>query len=200
MRVLFVILVLFLAGCATDGGYREYLDALERERSERQAAAQSCETDLCRVVLGGGRGVAAPPPSPAWGLLDRLIMVGIPAAVQVQGSRDNRRLWGSVVEGFASMPTADNSITVGGNFGDTRWDESDHSVWVGGNLGDTRGDEFHGDYWRGRDFVGRDYIGDDFTAGDRFDVGRDIVGGDRFDVGRDFIGRDRRDDNSRVGP
>ena len=198
MRVLLVVVVLFLAGCATDGGYREYLDALERERSERQAAAQSCETDLCRVVLGGGRGVAAPPPSPAWGLLDRLIMVGIPAAVQVQGSRDNRRLWGSVVEGFASMPTADNSITVGGNFGDTQWDES---VWVGGNLGDTRGDEFHGDYWRGRDFVGRDYIGDDFVGGDRFDVGRDIVGGDRFDVGRDFVGRDRRDDNSeRFGP
>ena len=50
----------------------------------------------------------------------------------------------------------DNSVTVGGNLGDTRGHE------VGGNFGDTRGDEW----------IAGGNIGD--TRGDEFNAGRDI--------------------------
>lgn len=167
--------MLVLSGCATTGTDTNWQE-MEYQRLDRlNFVAQNCETDLCRVMVAQESNrnqirPAAPAHHPAWSIIDRTLAIGIPAYM---GSRQTRDLVGGItgVAGIvAGMDRADNSITVGGNFGDT-----DNSQHIGGNFGDTRGDET---------IVGGNF-GD--TRGDEFNVGGNFgdTRGDEWNIGGD---------------
>jgi len=153
-----------LAGCVSTDTRTDTWLAMEEARQARlDVVASSCESDLCRVMVAqeAGNGVQMPRKQyhPAWQIFGGVLQAAVPAYAGVL----NTEAWGDVVTGVSStiadMDTqqTDNSITVGGNYGDTRGDETH----VGGDQvgGDQRiGDEV------GRDQIGRDQrIGDDIS-------------------------------------
>lgn len=168
-----------LAGCASTDTRTDTWMALEEARQARlDVVASSCETDLCRVMVAqeAGKGRALPQKQyhPAWSIVGNFLNVAVPAYAGVL----NTEAWGDVVTGVSS--------TIAGM--DNRY--TDNSVTVGGNYGDTRGDETH---------VGGDQVGRDQRIGD--EIGRDQIGRDQRigdDISDSCVGDQCR--NSSSGP
>lgn len=192
-KTLTALLVLaVLAGCATSSDRTDQWIAMEQARQGRvEVLAARCETDLCRYVVAQEINQALPMPQqrgyhPIWNIVSTALQVGIPAYANVASVN----AWGDIVQGvgttIAGIDRADNSITVGGNLGDTdnsvnvggnlgdtdnstsvagNFGDTDNSTTVGGNQGDTRRDTRTGDDRIG-DNVGGDQFGGDYRQGD----------------------------------
>jgi hypothetical protein len=177
-----LIALVILAGCGTSGINQMAMEAhheallsqrmaMEQHSSTCATNAAGCADDMCRVAVTLACALGQPEyrvSSPqlrspgeefarGFGPIASLASTGL----QVWGAgwlvdrsgRNATDLVGAVggVVGQVQGPI-DNSINVGGNYGDTRGDE----VNVGGNYGDTRGDEIGGDYIGGDQRIGDD--------------------------------------------
>lgn len=179
------LLALVLAACGTTGtnqmAMSAYQDALQSKRLAVEQHASSCATaaagcaeDMCRVAVmlacGHSRPSAdVPQPrlrspgeefargiSPITGLLNTGLQVWGAGWLVDRSGQNMVDLVGSVgsVVGQVQGPV-DNSINVGGNYGDTRGDEIGGDA-IGGDRIDDRS-------------VGRDQIGRDQRVGDDVD-------------------------------
>lgn len=207
MRVLVLLLIAALAGCAStrqpDPNYSAYVRFVEQQQTAQQqrfasiaATADGCQDDACRTTIAafaalaqanGGSGNATLQPyrrefHPAWNILGASVPALINGAVAWRQSENSRDVSIAQFDWLGGMMRdLANSPAL-----------QSPSVSVGGHY--VTGQQHIGDDISGHigDSIGRDVIGGDQHVGDA--IGRDVIGGDRID-NRGNIGEDNRIDS-----
>ena len=177
--------VVALAGCGTTGINQMALEAhgealqskrlaIEQHASSCATAAAGCAEDMCRVAVMLACGHSRPAdhvPQPQLRSPGEEFARGFAPVGNLLST--GLQVWGA---GYLVDRSGQNMVDLAGSIGTLAGDLQgpvDNSVNVGGNYGDTRGDEIGGDAIGGDRIddrsVGRDQIGGDQRIGDDID-------------------------------